>query len=46
MNLFVSANTHQGAECFNAESSGKQCAFMSLSAMLTARRLYVCKSSE
>ena len=32
MTLFVSANTHQGAECFNTESRGKQCAFMSLTA--------------
>ena len=36
MTLFVSVNTHQGAECFNTESRGKQCAFMSLSAILTA----------
>ena len=39
MTLFVSANTHQGAECFNTESRGKQCAFMSLSAILTAERI-------
>ena len=38
MTLFVYANTHQGAECFNTESRGKQCAFMSLSAILTAER--------
>ena len=36
MNLFVSANTHQGGECFSIESRGKQCAFMSLSAILAA----------
>ena len=39
MSLFISANTHQGAECFNTESRGKQCAFMSLSAILTAERI-------
>ena len=39
MTLFASANTHQGAECFNTESTGKQCAFMSLSAILTAERI-------
>ena len=39
MTLFVSANTHQGAECFNTESRGKQCAFMSFSAILTAERI-------
>ena len=33
------ANTYQGAECFNTESRGKQCAFMSLSAILTAERI-------
>ena len=34
--LFVSANTHQGGECFSCsiESRGKQSAFMSLSASL------------
>ena len=39
MTLLVSANTHQGAECFNTESRGKQCAFMSLSAIFTAERI-------
>ena len=46
MTLFVSANTHQGAECFNTESRGKQCAFMSLSAILTAERVYHCLSDH
>ena len=36
MSLFVSADTHQGSECFSFESRGKQCAFMSVSAILTA----------
>ena len=39
MTLFVSANTHQGAKCFNTEFRGKQCTFMSLSAILTAERI-------
>ena len=39
MTLFVSANTHKGAECFNTESRGKQCAFMSLSGISTAERI-------
>ena len=39
MTLLVSANTHQGTECFNTESRGKQCVFMSLSAILTAERI-------
>ena len=39
MTLFVSANIHQGAECYNTESRDKQCAFMSLSAILTAERI-------
>ena len=46
MTLFVSANTHQGAECFNTESRGKQCAFMSLSVILTAERVYHCLSDH
>ena len=39
MTLFVSANTYQGVECFNTQSRGKQCAFMSLSAILTGERI-------
>ncbi len=37
MALFLSADIHQGDECFNILSRGKQCAFMSLSAILTAQ---------
>ena len=35
MELFLSANVHQG-EVFSIQSRGKQCAFLSLSAILTA----------
>ena len=37
MALFFSADIHQGDERFSVHSRGKQCAFMSLSALLTAR---------
>ena len=39
MDLFISANIHQGDELFSVHSRGKQCAFMSLSALLTARNV-------
>ena len=39
MALFLSANIHQGDELFSVHSRGKQCAFMSLSALLTARNI-------
>ena len=39
MALFLSADIHQGDECFSVHSRGKQCAFMSLSALLTARNI-------
>ncbi len=39
MALFLSADIHQGAERFSVHSRGKQCAFMSLSALLTARNI-------
>ena len=40
MALFLSAYIHQGDDLFNsAESRGKQCAFMSLSAILTAENM-------
>ncbi len=39
MALFLSADIHQGDERFNVHSRGKQCAFMSLSALLTARNI-------
>ncbi len=37
MDFFLSADIHQGDEPFSVHSRGKQCAFMSLSALLTAR---------
>jgi hypothetical protein len=37
MALFISAIIHQGDELFSVHSRGKQCAFLSLSALLTAR---------
>ena len=39
MALFLSAIIHQGDELFSVHSRGKQCAFMSLSALLTARNI-------
>ena len=37
MELFLSANIHQGSDLFSVYSRGRQCAFMCLSALLTAR---------
>ena len=39
MSFFACGSIHQGHECFSAQSRGKQCAFMSLSALLTARNM-------
>ena len=39
MALFLYANIHQGDELFSVHSRGKQCAFMSLSAILTAQNI-------
>ena len=39
MALFLSSNIHQGDEMFTVPSRGKQCAFMSLSAILTAQNI-------
>ena len=39
MALFLSANIHQGDELFSLSSRGKQRAFMSLSALLTAENI-------
>ncbi len=39
MALFLSADFHQGNEIFNVHSRGKQCAFMALSALLTAQNI-------
>jgi hypothetical protein len=36
MSLLASGSIHQGHERFSAQSRGKQCSFMSLSAILTA----------
>ena len=37
--LFLSPNVHQVDEPFSVHSGGKRCAFMSLSALLTARNI-------
>ena len=37
--LFFSADFHQGNERFSVHSRGKQCAFMSLSALLTTQNI-------
>ena len=37
MELFLSANIHQGNDLFSVYSQGRQCAFMCLSALLTAQ---------
>ncbi len=39
MASFFPADIHQGDERFSVHSKGKQCAFMSLSALLTARNI-------
>ena len=39
MALFLSGNIHKGNELFSADSRGKQCAFISLSALLTAQNI-------
>ncbi len=39
MEIFLSSDIHQGDELFSVQSRGKQCAFMSLSALLTARNI-------
>ena len=36
MTLCLPSNVHQGDELFSSQSKGKQCAFMSLSAVITA----------
>ena len=36
---FLSSDIHQGDELFSVQSRGKQCAFMSLSAILTAQNI-------
>jgi hypothetical protein len=39
MALFLSSDIHQGDDIFSVQSRGKQCAFMSLSALLTAQSI-------
>ncbi len=39
MALFLRANIHQGDDLFSNNSKGKQCAFMTLSAILTAQNI-------
>jgi hypothetical protein len=46
MALFRSASIHQGDELFSVQSRGKQCAFMSLSAILTAQNSPLADWSE
>ena len=41
MSLFARASIHQGHECFSVQSRGKQCSFMSLSALLAAQSIPV-----
>ena len=40
-NLHIAGTFHQGDERFSVQSRGKQCAFMSLSAVLTAQNIPV-----
>jgi hypothetical protein len=39
MALFLSSYIYQGDDLFSVQSRGKQCAFMSLSALLTAQNI-------
>ena len=39
--LIISGSIHQGGSCFNEISIGRQCAFMSLSALLCANSLCI-----
>ena len=39
MALFLSSEIHQGDDLFSVQSRGRQCAFMSLSAVLTAQNI-------
>ena len=38
MALFLCATMHQGDERFSVQTRGKQCAFMSLEAVITAQK--------
>ena len=44
--LFIDCNLHQGDEHFSVQSRGKQCAFMSLSAVLTAENIPIAEWSK
>jgi hypothetical protein len=46
MGLFSSSYIHQGNDLFSVQSRGKQCAFMSLSALLTAQNIPLIDWSE
>ena len=46
MELLLSANVHQGDEVFSIQSRGKQCSFMSLSAILTAEYIPLLEWSQ
>ena len=39
MEFFLTSDIHQGDELFSVQSKGKQCPFMSLSAILTAQNI-------
>ena len=39
MALFLSSEIHQGDDLFSVQSRGKQCAFIRLSALLTAQNI-------
>jgi hypothetical protein len=45
MALYLSANIHQGDELFSVHSRSKQCAFMSLLALLIAQNIPLSASS-
>ncbi len=46
MELFLSANVHQGDELFDTQSRCKQCAFMILSAILMAKHIPLLEWSQ
>jgi hypothetical protein len=46
MALFLSSEIHQGVDLFSFQSGGKQCAFMGLSALLTAQNIPLIDWSE
>jgi hypothetical protein len=46
MALYLSSNIHQGDDLFSVHSRGKQCAFMTLSAILTAHNMLLTEWSK